>query len=320
MIETSARLLKLLTLLQSPRDWTGAELAQKLQVSARTVRSDVEKLRSLGYPVDATRGSVGGYRLGAGAALPPLLLDDDEAVAVTIGLRKAAGVAGVEESSLRALSKLEQVLPSRLRRRVSTLASYTVQVPADEAGPQVDPELLTQLAALCRDREQLRFDYLSHSGSATLRRVEPHRLVNWGRRWYLVAFDLAKQEWRTFRVDRVRPRIPTGPRFTPRELPEDGDVAAYVSRRVSAAAWRYQASVRVAVPAAVLAERLGPAVGMVEPIDDEICLLQTGSDSVQSLAVYLSLLDLDFVIQSGPPELTAYVERLAERYRRATSS
>ena len=320
MIETSARLLKLLTLLQSPRDWTGAELAEKLQVSARTVRSDVERLRSLGYPVDATRGSVGGYRLGAGAALPPLLLDDDEAVAVTIGLRKAAGVAGVEESSLRALSKLEQVLPSRLRRRVNTLAGYTVQVPPDDVGPQVDPELLTQLTALCRDREQLRFDYLAHDGSETLRRVEPHRVVNWGRRWYLVAYDVERDDWRTFRVDRVRPRIPTGPRFAPRELPEDGDVAAYVSRRVSAAAWRYKASLEVAVPASTLADRLTPAVGVVEPIDDERCLLRTGADSVQSLAVHLGLLDVDFVLLDGPPELTAYVDRLAERYRRATSS
>ncbi|WP_350276497.1 WYL domain-containing protein [Kribbella sp. HUAS MG21] len=320
MIETSARLLKLLTLLQSPRDWTGAELAEKLQVSPRTVRSDVERLRSLGYPVDATRGSVGGYRLGAGASLPPLLLDDDEAVAVVIGLRKAAGVAGVEEMSLRALAKLEQVLPSRLRRRVQTLASYTVQVPPDEPGPQVDPELLTQLAALCRDREQLRFDYLSHAGSETLRRAEPHRLVNWGRRWYLVAFDLDKQDWRTFRVDRVRPRIPTGPRFGPRPLPEDGDVAAYVSRRVSAAAWRYRATVVVAVRAAVLAERLPAAVGVIEPIDDESCLLQTGSDTVQSLALNLGLLEVDFVVRDAPPELTAYLERLADRYRRATSS
>ncbi|GAB2642324.1 helix-turn-helix transcriptional regulator [Kribbella swartbergensis] len=320
MIETSARLLKLLTLLQSPRDWTGAELAEKLQVSARTVRSDIERLRGLGYPVDATRGSVGGYRLGAGGTLPPLLLDDDEAVAVVIGLRRAAGIAGVEEMSLRALTKLEQVLPPRLRRRVNTLASYTVQVPQDRDGPQVDPELLTQLAALCRDREQLRFDYSSHSGASSVRRVEPHRLVNWGRRWYLVAFDLEKQDWRTFRVDRVQPRIPTGPRFTPRELPEGGDVAAYVSRRVSAAAWRWRASVVVHLPAAALADRLTPAVGTVEPLDSETCLLETGADSVESLAVHLSLLDADFVVREGPAELMDYLDRLAERYRRATSS
>ncbi|HET6985409.1 MAG TPA: YafY family protein [Kribbella sp.] len=320
MIETSARLLKLLTLLQSPRDWTGAELAQKLQVSPRTVRSDIERLRALGYPVDATRGSVGGYRLGAGGTLPPLLLDDDEAVAVVVGLRKAAGVAGVEEMSLRALTKLEQVLPSRLRRRVNALARYTVQVPPDVDGPHVDPELLTQLAGLCRDREQLRFDYSSHTGESTLRRVEPHRLVNWGRRWYLVAFDLEREDWRTFRVDRVQPRIPTGPRFRPRELPEGGDVAAYVSRRVSAAAWRYQASVVVQRPATDLAAHLVPAAGTVEPLDDSSCLFETGADSVQSLAVHLSLLDADFVVRDGPPELTEYLQRLAERYRRATSS
>src|SRR5689334_18966583 len=249
MIETSARLLKLLTLLQSPRDWTGAELAGKLQVSPRTVRTDIDRLRGLGYPVDATRGSVGGYRLGAGGSLQPLLLDDDEAVAVVIGLRKAAELTGLEESSLQALTKLEQVLPSRLRRRVNSIATYTVQVPHDEPAPLFDPELLTQLTALCRDREQLTFDYLSHRADASRRKVEPYRVVNWGRRWYLVAFDLDRQDWRTFRVDRISPRIPTGPRFTPRELPEDGDLASYVSRRVSAAAWRYRATVLIHAPA-----------------------------------------------------------------------
>lgn len=320
MIETSARLLKLLTLLQAPRDWTGAELAEKLQVSPRTVRSDIERLRGLGYPVDATRGSIGGYRLGAGGSLPPLLLADDEAVAVVIGLRKAAGVAGVEESSLSALTKLEQVLPSRLRRRVTTIAKYTVQVPHDEPGPQVDPELLTQLAGLCRDHERLRFDYRSHHAEPSLRKVEPHRLVNWGRRWYLVAYDLDRQDWRTFRVDRLNPRIPTGPRFTPRELPEGGDVAAYVSRKVSSAAWRYRASVVVQLPADELAGSLNPAAGTVEPIDDHSCRFETGSDSVKSLAVHLSLLDADFEVVDGPPELHAHLNLLADRYRRATSS
>jgi predicted DNA-binding transcriptional regulator YafY len=212
------------------------------------------------------------------------------------------------------------VLPSRLRRRVNALASYTVQVPPDVEGPQVDPELLTQLAGLCRDREELRFDYSAHGGGSTLRRVEPHRLVNWGRRWYLVAFDLERQDWRTFRVDRVQPRIPTGPRFGPRELPEDGDVAAYVSRRASAAAWRYRASVVVQRSAADLAAHLTPAAGTVEPLDDTSCVFETGADSVQSLAIHLSLLDADFVVRDGPPELTAHLQRLAERYRRATSS
>jgi predicted DNA-binding transcriptional regulator YafY len=279
MLETSSRLLRLLSLLQPPRDWTGAELARHLGVSGRTVRADVERLRSLGYPVLATRGAVGGYRLGAGAALPPLALDDEEAVAVTIGLRTATGgaVVGIEEASLRALAKLEGVLPSRLRRRVSTLQTYTVPVPRDGVGPTVDPAVLTALAAVCRDREQLRFDYHDHGGAATLRTVEPYRLVNWGRRWYLLAWDVDRGDWRTFRVERIQPRTPTGPRFTPRDLPED-DVAAYVSRRASAAAWRYRAQITVHAPAHTVADRISPAVGTVEPLDEHTCVLHTGAD------------------------------------------
>jgi len=316
MLETSARLLRLLSLLQTPRDWTGSELAERLDVSTRTVRNDVERLRSLGYPVHATRGAVGGYRLGAGAALPPLLLDDEEAVAVTVGLRTAASgsIAGVEETSLRALAKLEQVLPARLRRRVNALQTYTVPVPRDSLGPTVDAGVLTLLAAACRDHEGLRFDYRDHRGSATLRAVEPHRLVNWGRRWYLVAWDTGRGDWRTFRVDRIEPRTPNGPRFTPRELPE-GDVAAYVSRRVSAAAWRYHARVTVHAPAASVAERISPAVGTVEAIDDRI--LATGADSIDTLAVHLGMLGTDFTV-TEPPELVTHLRELSERYARAT--
>jgi predicted DNA-binding transcriptional regulator YafY len=306
MIETSARLLKLLALLQSPRDWTGAELAGKLEVSPRTIRADIERLRGLGYPVDATRGSVGGYRLGAGGSLPPLLLSDDEAVAVVIGLRKSAELTGLEESSLQALTKLEQVLPSRLRRRVNSIAAFTVQVPHDEPAPLIDPELLSQLAGLCRDHERLRF--------------EPYRLVNWGRRWYLVGYDLGRQDWRTFRVDRISPCIPTGPRFTPRQLPEDGDVATYLSRRVSAAGWRYRARVIVHAPAETMAAQLPPAAGTIEPIDEHTCLFSTGSSSVKGLAVHLGLLDTDFEIQDGPAELHAYFQQLAERYSQASRS
>ncbi|MET8312024.1 YafY family protein [Micromonospora sp. NPDC005173] len=319
MLETSARLLRLLSLLQTPRDWTGAELAERLGVSGRTVRTDVERLRSLGYPVSATRGAVGGYRLGAGAALPPLLLDDEEAVAVTVGLRTATGgaIAGIEEASLRALTKLEQVLPSRLRRRVNTLQTYTVSVPRNDPGPTVDPSVLTTLAAVCRDRERLRFDYHDHAGTATLRTVEPYRLVNWGRRWYLLAWDVDRRDWRTFRVDRMQPRTPTGPRFAPRDLPDE-DVAAYVSRRVSAAAWRYRAQVTVHAPAEVVADRISPAVGMVERIDDHTCVLHTGADTVETLGVYLGLLSEDFDI-TGPPELLTHLRRLAERYARATA-
>jgi predicted DNA-binding transcriptional regulator YafY len=317
MLETSARLLRLLSLLQSPRDWTGAELAERLAVSTRTVRNDVERLRSLGYPVHATRGAVGGYRLGAGAALPPLLLDDEEAVAVAVGLRTAAGgaIAGIEEASLRALAKLEKVLPSRLRHRVNALQNYTVPVPGNRTGPVVDPAILTTLAAACRDHEQLRFDYRDHAGSARLRVAEPHRLVNWGRRWYLVAWDTHRRDWRTFRVDRIAPRIPNGPRFTPRE-PPDGDVAAYVSRRVSAAAWRYRARVTVHAPAARIADRINPAVGVVEPVDEHTCVLDTGADTVETLAVYLGMLGADFTV-SDPPELVSYLRELSGRYRRA---
>jgi predicted DNA-binding transcriptional regulator YafY len=244
MLETSARLLKLLSLLQTPREWTGTELAERLDVTTRTVRNDVDRLRELGYPVHATRGAAGGYRLGAGAALPPLLLDDEEAVAVAVGLRSGASgsIAGIEESSLRALAKLEQVLPPRLRHRLAALQAYTVAVPTNTGGPRVASDVLTVLVAACRDRQRLRFDYRAHDGSMSRRDVEPYRLVNWGRRWYLVAWDTQRADWRTYRVDRVEPRTPTGPRFAARPLPDE-DLARYVSRGVGAAAWRYQAQV-----------------------------------------------------------------------------
>ncbi|MBO4275626.1 helix-turn-helix transcriptional regulator, partial [Microbispora triticiradicis] len=217
MLETSARLLRLLSLLQARRDWPGATLADQLGVSERTVRRDVDRLRELGYPVESTRGTDGGYRLVAGTAMPPLLLDDDEAVAAAIGLRAAAGVAGVEEAAERAAAKLEQVLPSRLRRRVGALQTHSEPVPPDRPGPAIDPAVLGVLAAACRDRERLRFDYRAHDGSSGVRIVEPYRLVSWGRRWYLVAWDTGRDDWRTFRVDRIAPRTPTGPRFPPRD-------------------------------------------------------------------------------------------------------
>ncbi|MFI2488121.1 helix-turn-helix transcriptional regulator [Promicromonospora kroppenstedtii] len=319
MLDTSARLLRLLSLLQLPRGWTGVELAERLGVSGRTVRTDVQRLRSLGYPVVATRGNIGGYRLGAGADVPPLLLDDDEAVAVAVGLRTATdgAVAGIEEASLRALAKLEQVLPARLRRRVNTLQSYTVPVPGDAGGPSVDTSVLTTLTAVCRDRERLRFDYEDHAGAAAVRTVEPYRLVSWGRRWYLFAWDVERDDWRTFRVDRMRPRVPTGPRFAPRDLPED--VAAYVSSRVSAAAWRYRSQVTVHAPAEVVAARISPAVGTVEPVDERTCTLHTGADTVETLGVYLGLLGEDFDV-TGPPELVTHLRGLAGRYTRATPS
>jgi predicted DNA-binding transcriptional regulator YafY len=319
MLETSARLLRLLSLLQTRPDWTGAELADRLGVSARTIRRDVERLRDLGYPVHASRG-VAGYRLGAGAALPPVLLDDEEAVAVAVGLRTAAaGISGIEEASLGALAKLEQLLPTRLRRRVNAMQTSTLPVPADRPGPRVDPAVLAVLAGACRDHQQLRLAYRDHHGVVGRRALEPYRLVAWGRRWYLVAWDLDREDWRILRVDRVEPATttPTGQRFTPRELPEGGDLAAYVSRRVSAAAWRYHARVRVHAPAEQIRRQLPAAVGVVEAVDQGTCLLHTGADTLQTLAVYLGLLGADFQV-GGPPELVVYLRDLADRYHQAT--
>jgi predicted DNA-binding transcriptional regulator YafY len=316
MLETSARLLRLLSLLQTPRDWTGTELAERLGVSARTVRNDVGKLRELGYPVLATRGAAGGYRLGAGTAMPPLLLDDEEAVAVAVGLRTGAGgaIAGIEDAALRALAKLEQVLPSRLRDRVSGLQSIITPVPGG-GGPVVDPDVLTAISAACRER--LRFSYLSNDGTRSDREAEPYQLVNWGRRWYLVAFDVRRGDWRTFRADRVTVRTPGGGRFMPRPLPSD-DLAAWVSRRVASAGWRYRARVIVFAPAAVVLERTGPYGGDVTAVDDESCVLDTGSDSLETLAVYLGLLGYEFRVES-PPELAGHIRAVAGRYLRAVS-
>ncbi|MBM7791408.1 helix-turn-helix transcriptional regulator [Tenggerimyces flavus] len=314
MLRTSGRLLRLLGLLQSPRDWSGAELAERMEVDVRTVRRDVEKLRELGYPVEATVG-VAGYRLGAGANVPPLLLDDDEAVAVAVGLRTASvgSVAGMEESSLRALSKLEQVLPSRLRHRVETLQSVTVTMPA--GGQQVDPSVLTTVANVCRVHEQLRFDYASHSGTSSVRRVEPHRLVHTGRRWYLVAYDLDRDDWRSFRVDRLHPRIPTGPRFTPRPLPAD-DLATFVSRGITTQAYRYRARFTLHVPIEVAADRIPPTVGALEERDERSCTMRAGSNSLDELLLYVALYGFDFEIHE-PPELIEHARTVTERLAEA---
>lgn len=213
MLETSARLLRLLSLLQAHREWSGADLADRLGVTSRTVRRDVDRLRELGYPVNASPGTGGGYHLGAGAELPPLLLDDDEAVAVAVGLRTAAGqgIEGIGETSVRALAKLEQVLPSRLRRRVGALNAFTVPMLRGPQPSAVDPGVLTELANLCRDAERLRFEYSDHGGASSRRTVEPHRLVCSERRWYLVAWDIDREDWRTFRADRITPKPPHGP-------------------------------------------------------------------------------------------------------------
>ncbi|MFI7131394.1 helix-turn-helix transcriptional regulator [Nonomuraea sp. NPDC050153] len=315
MLETSARLLKLLSLLQARRAWTGTELAERLEVTTRTVRNDVERLRGLGYPVETTRGPAGGYRLGAGASLPPLLLDDEEAVAVAVGLRTAAGgtVTGMEETSARALVKLQQVLPSRLRRRVEAVQASTV--PAPWAGPSVDADVLTVIATACRDCEGLRFDYESHDGGSSVRDTEPHRLVHTGRRWYLVAWDLDRGDWRTFRVDRIRPRTPPGARFTPRPLPEGGDVAGHVARGGAAATWRYRARVVVRAPAERVRRKL-PVPAEILPLGEDRCVFEPGSDNPLMLASYLAMLGEDFTVE-GSPELVAELRAVAERFLRA---
>jgi predicted DNA-binding transcriptional regulator YafY len=317
-LETSARLLRLLSLLQQRRDWTGPALAERLGVTTRTIRNDIERLRTLGYPVPATPGAAGGYRLGAGAALPPLLLDDEEAVAVAVGLRTAAdgSVSGIEETSLRALAKLEQVLPARLRHRVDAVHSVTVAVP--RSGPTVDARVLAELARVCRSLERLRFDYVGHDGASSVRTVEPHRLVHTTGRWYLVAWDVDRSDWRTFRVDRIRPRVPTGPRFTARPLPHGGDVAAFVAAGRQAATWKHRARIRLFAPAASVAARL-PWAAEVVPVDDETCEVVVGSDTYGLLAHYIGLLGVDFEVLDSD-ELRARVASLAQRYARAIAA
>jgi predicted DNA-binding transcriptional regulator YafY len=296
MTATSGRLLKLLSLLQTRRDWTGDELARRLDVSGRTIRRDVERLRDLGYPVDALTGPAGGYRLHAGTAMPPLLLDDDEAVAIAVGLRTAAraSVTGIEETSVRALVKLEQVLPSHLRRRVNALQTATVTL-ATSGGPTVDPETLTAIAGACRDRERLRFAYRGREGT-----------------------DCDREDWRTFRVDRLTSLSPAGARFEPRALPND-DPAAFVAANLSGAPARYQARVTLFAPLAEVAQQALFTGSTVEAIDERTCELRTSDDSLDWLAVRVGMLGVDFEIHE-PPELLERVRDLAARFERATGA
>ncbi|MFL4494003.1 helix-turn-helix transcriptional regulator [Streptomyces sp. VTCC 41912] len=318
MSETSARLLNLLSLLQTPREWPGRELAERLRVTTRTIRRDVERLRELGYPVHASMGAEGGYRLAAGTAMPPLLLDDEEAVAIAVGLRSTAGhtIAGIEEASVRALAKLEQVLPARLRRRVGTLGTATVPLPAGD-GPTVDPEHLTVLAAAIANHERVRFGYRAGAGELTRRLVEPHRLVAAGRRWYLVAFDNDRDDWRTFRVDRLSEPFATGARTVPRELPAT-DAGAYVRERMRGMATTYRAVATVYGPAEEVTARLGGrAAGEIAPLDGESCRWHSAPDSLEWLAMRLALLGREFTVHE-PVELIAYLRALGDRVHRAT--
>lgn len=314
MLETSARLLRLLSLFQGRRYWSGADLAQRLDVTSRTLRRDVDKLRTLGYPIHSAAGAEGGYQLGAGSTMPPLLLDDEEAVAVALGLRASAtgSIAGVEEASVRALSKIEQIMPPRLGRRLAALQAMIVT--PRRAASAVDAATLSAIAAACRDSHELRFRYSDHSGNATARSVEPHRLVHTGRRWYLVAWDSARRDWRTFRVDRIQPKPVTGPRVAPRQPPAS-DLAAYVARGIWYAP-PCRARVKLLASAETVAERLPPCIGMIEAIDPQSCVLDMGAATFESLAMQLALLGVDFEI-AGPPELIQEVQNLTHRYQRA---
>ncbi|MFQ6391969.1 helix-turn-helix transcriptional regulator [Nocardia sp. KC 131] len=320
MNETPARLLRLLSLLQTPREWPGSELADRLGVTDRTVRRDIDRLRELGYPVEATMGAMGGYRLVAGTAMPPLLVDDDEAVAIAVGLRAAAGyaVVGIEEASVRALAKLEQVLPTKLRRRVRVLGT-AMALPSDD-GPCVDPEVLTALASAVTNRERVRFAYRSGAGSETRRHVEPAGLVAARRRWYLVGHDMERDDWRVFRLDRVERPQPTGARCTPRELPA-ADPASYVAgRRTDWGTPTYRASVTIHAPVGRVTGRLGDSQGEVTDIDGKSCRLEaTRDDSPGWLAHRLIGLGVDFQVHDSPA-LTTQLHTISSRIAEAITA
>ncbi|WP_042363755.1 helix-turn-helix transcriptional regulator [Streptacidiphilus neutrinimicus] len=316
MMDTSARLLNLLSLLQTPREWSGTELADRLEVSTRTIRRDVDRLRDLGYPVEATMGSIGGYRLVAGRALPPLLLDDEEAVAIAVGLRAAAGSAvdGIEDASLRALTKLEQVLPSRLRYRVGALGSAVVTMTG--GGPRVEPAVLTVVAGAITNHERVRFSYRAADGAETRRHVEPQRLVATGRRWYLVAWDLDRDDWRLFRVDRLVTPTATGARSTARDLPA-ADAAAFVQDKLRRMWPSSPAVVDFDADPDLLRSKLGQAPGEVSPLPDGRARWRVDADRLDWMAVRLLMLDLPFTVQS-PPALVDQLRTLGERAKNAT--
>lgn len=320
MADTRARMLRLLSLLQTYRYWPGADLADRLEVSERTLRRDVERLRDLGYPVQASRGVAGGYQLKAGSTMPPLLLEEEEAVAIAVGLRAAAAgsVAGIEESALRSLSKLAQVLPPALRRRVDALLAYTVPaMPAVFTGPVVDPGTLLVVAQACRGEERLRFDYTARAGEQSSRLVEPHRLVSLGHRWYLLAWDVERGDWRTFRADRVNAPTPTGARFRPRDIP-GGDAASFVEGRIAAVRGRFDIVVLVHTAAANV-ERVIGTWGRAEPIDAGSCHLRMTVDYLEWPAMVIGAIGADFEVLE-PPELRDHLRSVGELLLRGTTA
>ena len=317
MANTSTRTLRLLSLLQTHRYWPGGELADRLGVSVRTLRRDIDRLRELGYPVDAQRGVDGGYQLAAGAALPPLVIDDEEAVALAVGLQAAAEspVEGIAEASVRVLAKVVQVMPVRLRRRVEALRAMTVRTSWEgPVGAGVDPDGLTVVALVCRDSEQLRFSYTSADGRHADRRVEPHRLVCLGRRWYLVAYDLVRHDWRTFRLDRLTAPQGTGVRFRPRDLPA-ADAAAFVRAGLTGMPRPYRVDVLVEARAAAVRERVG-RWSTVEEVGAGRCRVRMTTDSLDWPMMVLGVVGADFRVL-GPPELLDRVGDWGDRFVRA---
>jgi predicted DNA-binding transcriptional regulator YafY len=307
MADTSARLLELLSLLQQRSHWGGPELAERLAVTPRTVRRDVDRLRTLGYPVDAAPGSLGGYRLAIGASLPPLLLTDDEAtaIAIALGVSAAGGIDGVREAAVAAMAKLDRVLPVHLRSRIAAVRSTTLSLGGVD---QVDAAALLVMAKAAADHERLRLAYVDREGRATERRVDPHRLVSTGRRWYLVAFDVDRADWRTLRVDRVSEVTATGHRFT---LVDPPDAVAMVSRASGVAPYRHVAEAVVHADVAVVSAKVPPTVATVTPHPDG-ALLTVGADDLASLAGHLVSLDLPFEVLS-PPALRALLLRAGQR-------
>jgi predicted DNA-binding transcriptional regulator YafY len=315
MLQTSSRLLRLLSLLQSRRQWSGRDLSERLEIDARTVRRDVEKLRELGYPVRASSGLGGGYQLGAGSSMPPVLLNDDEAVAVAFALRTAAGSVGkMEETAIGLLAKLDQVLPNRLRKRASALHAVTISLASAQAVPPVD--VLARIASACRDNMRVKFSYKDRDGKSTSRIIEPLRLAHTGSRWYLVAWDTQREDWRTFRVDRVERLISSGPQFVPRKFPED--IAAYVQRSIRQVSYRYRVRLRLQGTMETLQKRVPRWCGSLEPGEDGTCTLTTGADSIEMLAATLVMTAADFEIVDAP-ELMPELRRIAERLTRGTA-
>lgn len=312
-MDTPGRLLRLLVLLSSRSSWSAAELVARLEVTDRTLRRDITRLRDLGYPVEGTTGRYGGYALGPGGRLPPLLLDDDEAVAVILGLREVSSTAdpGLGESALAALTKLGQVLPSGLRQRVDALGDVSIHTGGNRrSNDSTDVGVLMHLAAACRAGQCQRFDYRRGDGVALRRHVEPYRLVNASRRWYLVAFDLDRDDWRTFRLDRITAPVATGGRVQSRDAP---DPASFVTAGLAVGMFASSALVRVHAPPDVTARLIAPTVGVIETHDANATTtdVRIGGDD-EWIARYLVSLEVPFEVLDST-SLRAELRRLGQQ-------